>query len=399
MEVMTENTIAVVGGGFGGVRAALSLAKDLKKHGLAERYKITLINRSPFHLYTPLLYKYAVSPGFPREVVVIPLNDLFRGTGVQVLIDSLAATDLPKGILKLASGKEIKAGYIILAPGSETNWFGIPGLKENALAMKTAEDAQKVCERLKSLPSGARVLVGGGGPNGVEVAGELSKERGMRVSIVEAAPTILPGFARGIQKAVGRRFKKLGVETVLNDSIVHVDAGKIKTKGGKELPFDMLIWTGGIQVPGWLKNLPLQTEAKGRIEPGNGMECLPHFADLTLAPSVYAVGDIVCVQLKDGSPMPSVAHAAILEGEVAAANVLQDILTAQGSSATKDHKKFSPWRYPYVMPVGGKYAIASIGPLIFYGFLMWVFKEAITIKYFLSIMPAAKAVRLWRKGL
>ncbi len=399
MEAMTDNTVAILGGGFGGLRTALDLARGLRKNGLAERYKTVLIDRSPFHVYTALLYKYAARTDFPREALAQPFKDLVSGTSLEFTEDSLAGLDLEKGLLKLGSGRELHAGYIVLAPGSETNWFGITGLKENSLPLKTLDDAEKIRARAKLLAPGAKALVGGGGPTGLELAAELRKARGFEVAVVEAMPTLLPGFRPGLQKAAAKRLRKLGVEVLLNEPVMEVKPDAALTKTGKKLPFDLFVWTGGTEIPAWVKNLPLQTEAKGRLMPDAGMECLPQSPDLALTSSVYALGDAVCVHMKDGSAMPGVARAAIQEGKVAAENVLKDILAAEGLAKESRHATYHPMHYPYVLPLGGHYAIGNIGPVILKGLPAWLFKEAIEMNYLISILPPGATLRIWRQGI
>ena len=173
IEPRDTTKIVIVGAGFGGVRAAQDIAKGIqarKRHDVT----ITVIDHNPYHTYTPLLYKLAALPpekGAPAEAAIAyPLSELFAGTGIRHIEDSVKELDLIEGDVHLARGAEVEADYLILAPGSETNYFGIPGLEEHSLPLKTLDNAKMIRGRLMALPPGAHVVIGGGGPSGIEMA-------------------------------------------------------------------------------------------------------------------------------------------------------------------------------------------------------------------------------------
>ena len=391
---MKKNVI-VLGGGFGGLRAALSLAHDLKSARLLDRYAVTLVDRHECHVYTPLLYEIAIPPSQPSRAisedrVELRFKRILAKTPVQFLQGEVAALDLARGDIHLAHGEELPCDYLVLAPGSETNYFGIPGLEKNSLSLKTFADAKKIQTTIAELFSknpAARILVGGGGPTGVEVAGEIRfNYPRAKVTIVEAMPTLLTGFSPRFLAPVVKRLRQLGVEIVANEAITSVAKNKAVTKTKREVPFDLLIWTGGVKAPDFLKTLPLKIEPHGRMEVAAAMLCLPQSPDLKIAPMVYAVGDSVCVyDPQTGKPMPGVAPAAIEQGEVVAENIFEDILHAEGMKQKRRRAAYKIKEHPYILSVGGRWTVAKIGPVVMTGFLAWLFERAIEIDYRLSI--------------
>jgi NADH dehydrogenase len=390
-----KKNIAILGGGFGGLRAALDLARKLKTARLLERYEIVLIDRHEYQTYTPLLYLAAVPPARPAKTVIedraaLGFKKILKGTGVTFKQGESETLDLMNGDIHFADGDDLAADYLVIAPGSESNYFSIPGLQENSLALKSLEEAQKIRTALAELfarDGAARIVIGGGGPSGIELAGEIkySYPRA-RVAIVDAAPTLLSGFSLRILKAAEARLRKLGVEIIIGEAIASVMPGQAACKSGRAIPFGLLLWTGGVKAPAFLSTLPVKTETRGHVEVGPVMLCLPQNLDLKLHSTVYALGDSVCVyDPRTGKPLPGVAPAAIEQGKVAAENIFQDIQMAEGLRKEMKRAIYAPKEHLYVLPIGGNWAVAKIGLFVFKGFLGALFKRAIEAGYSLSL--------------
>jgi len=390
-----KKNIVILGGGFGGLHVALSLAHKLRGAGLLDRYQIMLVDRHEYQVYTPLLYILAVPPAHPaaaidEDRVAYRFKNILKNAPVTFLQGETASIDLVHGDIHLVHGEELTADYLVIATGSESNYFGIPGLQEYSLALKNLEDATKIRSMLSELCSQSaapRILIGGGGPSGIELAGEIKYNYPhAQVAIAEAAPTLLTGFNSRILAAAEIRLGKLGVKIVTHDPIAAVTPGQVTCKSGATGSFDLLIWTGGVKAPEFLRALPIKTETHGHMEVAPAMLCLPQNLDLKLHPAVYALGDSVCVyDTHTGKPLPGVAPAAIEQGEVAARNILQDIQIAEGMKHGLKRAIYEPREHPYVLPIGGRWAVAKIGPLVFKGFLGWLFKEAIEVAYRWSV--------------
>jgi NADH dehydrogenase len=390
-----KKSVVILGGGFGGLRTALSLAHYLKSEHLLDRYSITLVDRHEYHTYTPLLYEIAIPPAHPataisEDRVIRRFKVLLKNTPIVFVQGEVSELDVEHGDIHLAHGEELTCDYLVLAPGSEINYFDIPGLEKNSRVIKGFADAKNIqtdiSELLLSNPS-ARILIGGGGPTGIEVAGEIKYNYPKaKVAIVEAMPTLLTGFSPRFLAPVEERLRKLGVNIITNEAIASVTKDKVVSKNKREMPFDMLIWTGGVKAPAFLSELPLKTEPRGRIEVAPGMYCLPQTPDLKIRPMVYALGDSVCIyNPKTGKPMPGVAPTAIEQGEIVAENIFDDIQEAEGVHHNAKRATYKPKEHPYALSVGGRWTVAKIGPIVLTGILAWLFEKAVEIDYRLSI--------------
>ena len=383
---MTKN-IVILGAGFGGLQAALTLSKKLRKYDLWEKYSVILVDKHPFHTFTPLLYEIAAtSPEIAsnlklQDLVSFPINSLVSYRRVEFINDEVAGIDAERKKVRL-SRSEIDFEYLINALGSEVNYFDIPGLKENALVLKSFSDALKIRDRIHKKEK-ARVLIGGGGPTGVELAGEIkSWNIGAEVAIIESAPRILAAMDEHVSKKAGQRLEKLGVSIITGTKITRIDSEAVFLSNGEQRKCDALIWTGGIKA-----NLMV----KERIEvPGTA----------NVSGSIFAIGDISSIiNPKTKKPAPWMARPAIMEGKIAAQNIFQKILTEEKIIGTPKFREYKHRKYPYIAPVGGKYAIAKIGPFIISGLPAWTFKGFTELNYFLSIMPPLQAISIWLKGL
>lgn len=417
---MGKKTILVLGAGFGGLRAAIQIAKKLHAFGLEKKYEVILVNRHTYHTYTPLLYEVATTSEIIadkaklNEVAAYRIEDLINGLPIRFICVEVKHVDLTLGNVHLDDGRKLDADFIVLALGAETNYFGIEGLKENALPLKSFNDALKIRDTIWNLAKNKKndiaVVVGGGGPTGVEFAaelknwcGELAKDFGqcrLSVKIVEGMPAILPGFDQRVVRVVETRLRPLGVGVVAGKKIARVEKGMLSLDGGEKIPFDVLVWTGGIKAPAMLSQLPVELEPKGRVVVGEAMECIPQTPTLKLASKIYGLGDLICFyDPKTQKPISAVAPAAIAEADIVAHNIIEEIKAAEAKSYKLKAISYIPKEYPYVIPVGGKYAITKIGPFVIYGFLGWMVKGLIELRYLLSIMPFARALRTWLKGL
>jgi NADH dehydrogenase FAD-containing subunit len=129
------------------------------------------------------------------------------------------------------------------------------------------------------------------------------------------------------------------------------------------------------------------------------MQCAPQSSEIPLHGKIYALGDSACFYHPlTKAPVPSVARAALSQASVVAHNIAEDIKAEQGLGATR-YVVYKPWNYPYITPVGGKYAIATFGPLTITGFFGWVLKGLVELNYLLSILPFGKALITWITGL
>ncbi|MEK9180524.1 MAG: FAD-dependent oxidoreductase [Patescibacteria group bacterium] len=411
--------ILILGAGFGGLRAATQIAKNLRRLKLLDKYRVVLVDRNDCHLYTPLLYKLAASASVQKDACTYSIISLIHGLPIDFIQGKISKIDLVNGDVHIEGGRPIKCEFLVLALGSETNYFGIPGLKENSLELKTMESSLEIKAVLSAgfkKGGGVKIVVGGAGAGGIELASEIRlwadhavKNKNLRVdvSLLEAMPTILPGLDKNVISATERRLKMLGVAINVNAKIVSVKPREITLDGGTKIPFDIFVWTGGIKTPELLAALPLQKEPRGKPLAESGMACLPAKQDLKLYPMIYGLGDSVCfMDPKTKRPVPAVARAALAQADVVAKNLIEDVKASEGQITNSKwrnyksaHQQYKPWDYPYVIPAGGRWAVAKIGPFVISGFSGWVLKELIELNYLFSIMSFFRALRTWFKGV
>lgn len=414
IRTMPDNKIVILGAGFGGLTAAIELGK-LVKSGRLEA-DIILVDKNPYHTYTPTLYEAAATSKDVanylnlKSIVTMPIDKIIKDLPIKFINDEVIRIETDRSAsLYLKDGGVLTYEYLILALGSETNYFDIPGLKENSLQLKNVYDAFEIRDAAWSAATCGEgqqinVIVGGGGSTGVELASELKvwlrgleEEYKCRVNIkiVEANSTVLKGFSPKIIASVTKRLKKIGVELLTEKIITHVSGEDeepkiIKTRDGDEIPYDVLVWTGGVTANRLIQKTSLKLE-HGRAEVGGGMTCFTQTEDLLISKKMFAVGDIVCIKDKEGNPVPMVARAAIDQAKVAAKNISRDI-------NQKSHVEYKPHKYPYIIAVGGKFAVAKLGPFVIKGFTAWLLKGLVELNYLFSIMPKLKALRIWLKG-
>ncbi len=407
---MEKKRVVVLGAGFGGLRVSLLVVNKLASLGLLSKYEVVLVDHSDCHLFTPVLYKLAADPHHPPECTY-DTSSLIKGKPIRFFEGEVKALDLEHGDVQMATGETLKGDFFVIALGSETNYFGIPGLKESSLPLKTADHAVAIRSGLAKLLTGSgerKIVIGGAGANGIELAAEIKMwsneaehdNKGLRVtvSMLEASPTVLMGLDPRVQAIAMKRLAMLGVEVSTNAKIVGVAAKEASLDGGKKIPFDLFAWTGGVKTPDIVTQFPLEKEPHGRPTVHEDMECLPAPADLKLHAMVYGVGDSVCfMDPATDRPVPAVARAAILEANVVANNLVEEIKKAESPNYDLKIKNFIPSEYPYVIPIGKHWAVAKFGPAVFSGWPAWIFARLIEVKYLLSIMPPWKAFKVWMK--
>ena len=407
--------IVVLGAGFGGITAILKLYRRLRHHGLLAHYELIIVNKNPQHLYTPALYEIASIPKGEADAVClkssicIHIEDIIAPyPGIRFVGGRVKGLDPHARTITLESGEKLAFEYAVIALGSETNFFDIPGLEEYACPIKTFEDAVRLRNRVEALvasTSGAlRIVVGGAGATGVELSAEFinflcyMKEHVQtgkcqeEITLVEAGPEILSGFSHPIIKRARRRLETPGVKILTNSTIQSVTPGTIILTGGRTLPYHLLIWSGGVKPARVLSNFGLQSNAKGAIIVNEFLEA--RLPDGQAAPGIYAIGDCAgFINPKTGQLLPGNVPVAEAEGRLAAKNIAASIL-GQGQ------KSFRPMtHYPFILAVGGKYAITDLVIVKFSGFLGWVLKQLVELRYLLFILPWRKAWPMWLRSV
>ena len=399
---MEKKNILIIGAGFGGITATLSLAKKLPKG-----FSLILIDRHHHQLYTPALYEIA---SIPKEVskdtmlkssILIPLNDVVTGKSVTFISDEFIGLNANQKTVQLQKTGTLTYEYLILALGSETAYFDIPGLRQYAFPLKTFDDALRMrnaIEELLKKKGDINIVVGGAGSAGIEVVAEfvnfvcLMRERLMPASkkcsvfftLVEGSPEILPGFDQWVIELTKKRLQELGVQIKTTAIISAVSADQITYKNGDAQTYDILIWTGGVKGPSLFRTIGLEVSPKDSL-------IVDEFLQVkNFDKSIFAIGDNATV-INPYTQKPLIWNVPVAEQESKAvtANILRSI-------AGKPLKPFSPSKkYPFILAVGKKYAIADLIIFRFWGLSGWIAKQLVELRYLLSILPLSKAFAVW----
>jgi NADH dehydrogenase len=316
---MIKPKIVILGGGFGGLTAARALTK------IAD---VTVVDRHNFQTFLPLLYQVSTA-GLAADHVAYPIRGALRKTGAKFRMASPISIDHKNKQVKLDSSEVLDFDHLIIALGSTTADFGIPGVHEFALGMKTVHEAltirAEVMRRFEDLcrfedETRFSISVVGGGPTGVEMAGALAElVRGplksdqataaahIDVRLIEAGDRLLPPFSPSLSARTKKDLEKLGVKVLLNTAVKELEHRKIILKDGSPLASEITIWAAGVKgSPAMTKlNLPI---VGNRISVDQTLQVKNY-------PNIWALGDIAGAVGKNGKPLPMVAAVAIQQGK------------------------------------------------------------------------------------
>jgi NADH dehydrogenase len=382
----SRHRVVIIGGGFGGLQAAVHLA--------SAPVELTLVDRRNFHLFQPLTYQVATGALSPGEVAY-PLRAIFkRRPNVRVLMAEVTGFDLEAREVNLES-ESLPYDTLIVAGGSSYSYFGHDEWRELAPEVKSLESALAMRGRILSAFETAELepdaerrralltfVVVGAGPTGVEMAGqiaELSRDtlrgdfraidpREGRVLLVETADRVLTAFPPSLSRKATRSLERLGVTPLVEHTVVEIEreAVTIEASGGarERVPARTVIWAAGVEASGLAQQLAALTGAE--LDRAGRVTVEP---DLTLPghPEVLALGDMVRVRDARGEPqvLPGVAPVAMQQGRYAAALV----------RARLRDQPSRPFRYRdkgNVATIGRARAVADLHVIRLGGFPAWI---------------------------
>jgi NADH dehydrogenase len=388
-----RHRVVIVGGGFGGLQAALKLRRA--------PVDVTLIDRRNFHLFQPLTYQVATGALSPGEIAY-PLRAIFKhDRNVSVLMAEATDVDLDARELRLGSVDGVPAptsvpyDTLIVAGGSRYSFFGHDEWSEYAEEVKSLESALVARARILSAFEAAEMepdpqrragwltfVVVGAGPTGVEVAGQIAElardtlsrdfrsvnPRAGRVVLIEASDRVLTSFPPSLSAKAARSLERIGVSLLLGATVVGVDDGGVTVRDSagesERIPARTVIWAAGVTASPLARKLAERSGAE--LDRAGRVTVEP---DLTLAghPEVFALGDMVRVRGNDGVPrvLPGIAPAAMQEGRYAA-EVVRDRLRG---------RQAPPFRYRdkgNLATIGRAAAVADIRGLRLSGFIAWI---------------------------
>lgn len=372
--------VVIVGGGFGG----LSAAKALRNVPAS----VTIVDRTNHHLFQPLLYQVATAGLSPADIAS-PIRRILRSQkNVDIVLAEARGISPDEGKL-LTDGPDIDFDYLILATGSSHSYFGhddwaelAPGLKslddatqirsQILLAFENAEKAEEVAER----ESWLSIVIVGGGPTGVELAGSIVElaNRALvndfdhispdsaKIILIEATDRVLSGFAQNLSKRAKSDLEDLGVDVRTNTKVVAIEPGIVQTDQGP-IRARTILWAAGVQASDSGKWLGADVDRQGRILVDDHLQTPPHR-------NTFAIGDLAHVVGEDGKPLPAIAQPAIQQGKFVAELIRRRI------EGQPDPPPFRYKNLGIMATIGRRRAIVQFSRLQFAGtiaWLMWVF--------------------------
>ena len=368
--------VVIVGSGFGGLEAAKKLA--------CEPVRVTVIDRTNYHLFQPLLYQVATAALSPADIAAPVRAVLSKCTNVEVILAEVHSVDVPGKKVKLSDGGEVGYDFLILATGARHSYFGHPEWEKLAPGLKSLEDAVEIRRRIlmafeyaeRAEDEAARkaamtFVIIGGGPTGVEMAGAIAEiarytlakdfrhidPSTARVILIEGEPRVLAPFPEDLRISAMKQLADLGVEVRTG-----VRADKLTEDGlyiGDEfIPCRVKIWAAGNNASFLGASLGVPIDRVGRVIVNKDLTIPGH-------PEVQVIGDLASFSHQTGTPLPGVSPVAMQQGRHAARNVL----------ATIDGRKPQPfwyWDKGSMATIGRNKAVADLHWVHLSGFPAWL---------------------------
>jgi NADH dehydrogenase len=394
-----EPRVVIVGAGFGGLEAA--------KHLGNKEVRVTVVDRTNYHLFQPLLYQVATAALSPADIAAPVRAVLSKYENIEVILGEVKAVDVETRVVHLQE-REIAYDYLILATGSRHSYFGHPEWEKLAPGLKSLEDAVEVRRRIlmafefaeatkdpEARAAAMNFVIIGGGPTGVEMAGaiaEIARETlardfrhidpsTARVILVEGDKRILSSFPEDLSASALKQLQELGVEVITG-----THAQNLTDKGlevaGKFIPCRVKIWAAGNTASFVGKTLGVPVDRAGRVIVQDDLTIPGH-------PEVQVIGDLAnFTSPKDGKPLPGVSPVAIQQGRHAAQNILHMIAGAKP-------QRFYYWDKGSMATIGRNRAVADLNLVHFSGLPAWLAWLFIHILYLVGFRNRLAVLFQW----
>ena len=366
--------MVIVGAGFGGLNAARQLG--------GKPLDVLLIDQHNYHLFQPLLYQVATAGLEPGEIAYPVRRILHRYANVEFRLGRVSRVDAARRCLEI-EGREIGYDYLILAAGSDSNFFGIEPLAQHSYTLKHIDGAVRLRNHILSCFERAAVeedgakraslltfVIGGGGPTGVEFAGALAELVDMllrrdyrtlaggevRIHLVEGGPDLLSMLHPRLRRSALRELQRRGVQVMCDTQIRGYDGQTVELSTGQMIPAATLMWAAGVRAADLAATAGVEQARGGRLPVRPSLELADH-------PEIYVLGDMAYLEDK-GKPLPQLAPVAIQQGQLAAENLLRR-LEGRVPRAFRYRDKGT------LATIGRHAAVGEIGPIRVSGPLAW----------------------------
>jgi NADH dehydrogenase len=378
--VNSLSRVLILGGGFGGVKAALELANN-------PHFSVTLMSEERDLRYYPTLYHTAT--GGKRANSSIPLTTIFRNKSIEIVHASASTLDRKTKIVTTADGQTFEYDTLIIALGVVTNYFGITGLQQYSFSIKSQAEVARFKAHLHQQlvddnhPDLNYVIVGAG-PTGIELAGALPgylsriirnhglKPQKVHIDLIEAGPRLLQRLPRDTSKMVERQLKRLGVK-LYTSSVVQGETADELTVNGKPIRSHTVIWTAGVTNHPFFATNRFALTNRGKVSVDVYMQA---------EDNIYVIGD------NANTPYSGLAQTALYDGEFVAKNLRRRIVG-------KAFESYNAKQPITIIPAGPHWAAVSWGKIRLHGWAGWVLREAADYVGFKDLEPWAVASKQW----
>lgn len=371
----TQPHIVIVGGGFGGLRAARALAKA--------PVRVTLIDRNNFHLFQPLLYQVATA-GLAPEEIAYPLRGIIRRQkNLEFRMTEVQRVDADHKTLHTDSG-EISYDYLIMAAGGTTNYFGMQSVEEHSFGLKEIHEATAIrnhilrqfelagqesdLQRRRALLT---FVVVGGGPTGVECAGAISELirlvltrdyprlnlKDVQVILIEAADRLLANLTADLSAETAAVLTRKHVDVRFGCTVAGYDGHVLQLKDGTPLPTHTVIWAAGVRAAPVMDTLGAAQASLRRVR-------VTPTLHLPERPEVFVIGDAAYLEGPDGKAYPMVAPAAMQQADFAVRNILHQL-----HGETEENFQYKD--LGSMATIGRNHAVAMVNGIKFRGIFAW----------------------------
>jgi NADH dehydrogenase len=372
--------IVVLGAGFGGLMFC--------KHFQMADARLTVVDRTNYHLFQPLLYQVAAC-GLSAPEIAQPIRSILsHRPDITVLLDKVTGFGLAQKQVFLEKNT-LEYDYLVLALGSQTGYFGHPEWEQFAPGLKTLDDALRIrsrvllaFEKAENEPDAAErerlmtIIIIGGGPTGVELAGafaELARTvlkrdfrridpTQARILLIEGSPYVLSNFPPELSESARRQLAALGVQVRTSTRVKNLRENEIELDSGEILRAGNILWAAGVSATALTKKLGVELDKAGRVKVNPDLSVPGH-------PEIFAIGDMALVLNEDGALIPGVSPAAMQMGRHVARIIESEIRFGTGHAL---RLPFKYWDKGTMATIGRSAAVAWIGKLKISGLIAWL---------------------------
>jgi NADH dehydrogenase len=374
---MKSKKVFIIGGGFAGIELANKLCKS-------NLFEVTLIDKNNYHQFQPLFYQVATS-GLEPSSISFPLRKLFQNKNLKIRVAEVTNIDSNNKIIKTSIG-DFNYDYIVIAIGADTNYFGMQNIEKYAYPMKSTTEAMQLRNKLlqnledsltakneEEKKALLNIVIVGGGPTGVEVAGTLAEMKKhvlpkdypeinfseMKIFLIEAAPKTLNVMSEVSAKKSQEYLEKLGVKVLCSTQVKDYDGNFVLLDSGEKINTKTLIWAAGVKA-NKIDGLPESAYGRGGRLKVNQNNLLLN------SDSIFALGDCAIMESeKYPNGHPQMAQPAIQQGKLLSKNLIN-------LEKNLPLKEFQFKDLGSMATIGRNLAVVDLPWIKFQGFFAWL---------------------------